>query len=128
MITSVAIRSPKPLYSGQSRVGRSGQTITLLPSHVEPSRYRPLTGVIRDTFNEKHWKYQEAADHLAISKGTLKRLTMIELSEGAIDIGTVKIGPKKAHTLYTYTDSALRRVHNRMVGGYYGRPTRLSTS
>jgi hypothetical protein len=52
---------------------------------------------------------------------------MIELSEGATDIGTVRIGPK-AHTLYTYTDSALRRIHNRMAGGYYGRPAILAAS
>jgi hypothetical protein len=78
-----------------------------------------------DTFNEKQWKYKDAADHLAISKGTLKRLTMMELAEGAPGIGTLRIGPKKAQTLYTYADSALRRIHNRMTGGYYGRPGRL---
>lgn len=75
-----------------------------------------------DNFSEKQWKFGEAADHLAISKATLKRLTMIELANGATDIGTVRIGPKQAHTLYTYPDSALRRIHNRILGGYYGRP------
>jgi len=72
-----------------------------------------------DMFHEKKWKYQEAADHLAISKGTLRRLTMVELAEGATGIGHLRIGPKKAHTLYTYADSALRRIYNRMTGGYY---------
>jgi hypothetical protein len=92
---------------------------------IEPP-YQPHTGssVIgqADTFDERQWKYRDAADHLAISKGTLKRLTMIELAEGATGIGTLRIGPKKAQTLYTYADSALRRIHNRMTGGYYGRP------
>jgi hypothetical protein len=43
-------------------------------------------------------------------------------------IGTVRIGPKKAQTLYTYADSALRRTYNRMTGGYYGRPGKFSIS
>ena len=77
---------------------------------------------MRDTFSEKQWQFGEAAKHLAISKSTLKRLTLKELAEGASDIGTVRNGPKKAHTLYTYPESTLRRIHNRMMGGYYGRP------
>jgi hypothetical protein len=68
-----------------------------------------------DTFNEKHWQLGD----LGISKTTLKRLTLIELESGATDIGTVRIGPKKAHTLYVYTDSALRRIHNRIMGSHY---------
>ena len=72
-----------------------------------------------DTFNDKHWGFKEAACHLGISKTTLKRLTLIELQNGATDIGTVRIGPKKAHVLYVYPESGLRRVHNRIMGGYY---------
>ena len=72
-----------------------------------------------DPFNEKHWKFGEAACHLAISKATLKRLTLIEVRNGATDIGTLRIGPKKAHVLYVYPESALRRIHNRIMGGYY---------
>jgi hypothetical protein len=72
-----------------------------------------------DTFDEKHWKFGEAASHLGISKTTLKRLTMIELQNGVTDIGTVRIGPKKAHVMYVYPESALRRIHNRIMGGYY---------
>ena len=72
-----------------------------------------------DTFNEKHWAFGEAACHLGISKTTLKRLTLIELQNGATDIGTGRIGPKRAHVLYVYPDSVLRRIHNRIMGGYY---------
>jgi hypothetical protein len=72
-----------------------------------------------DTFNERHWRFGEAACHLGISKTTLKRLTMIELQNGATDIGTVRIGPKRAHVLYVYPESTLRRIHNRIMGGYY---------
>lgn len=71
---------------------------------------------------DKHWKPKAAADHLGISRGTLKRITIIELEDGGTGVGTAKLGPKKAHTLYTYTDTALRRIHNRLMGGYYGRP------
>ena len=75
-----------------------------------------------DTFDEKQWRFQEAADHLAISKGTLKRLAMKELAKGASGIGNVRIGPKKKQTLWTFADSALRRIHNRMTGGFYNQP------
>jgi hypothetical protein len=56
---------------------------------------------------------------LGISKPTLKRLTLIELQNGALDIGTMRLGPKQAHVLYVYPESALRRIHNRIMGGYY---------
>jgi hypothetical protein len=72
-----------------------------------------------DTFNEKQWAFREAASHLGINKTTVKRLTLIELQSGATDIGTVRIGPKRAHVLYVYPESALRRIHNRIMGGYY---------
>jgi hypothetical protein len=81
--------------------------------------YMPGRTLESDTFNEKHWKFGEAACHLGISKTTLKRLTLMELQNGATDIGTVRIGPKKAHVLYVYPESALRRIHNRIMGGYY---------
>ena len=81
-----------------------------------------------DTFNEKHWGVKEAACHLAISKQTLKRLTLIELQNDATDIGTVRIGPKKAHVMYVYPESALRRIHNRIMGGYYDQRRRGTLS
>jgi hypothetical protein len=81
-----------------------------------------------DTFNEKHWKFGEAACHLGISKTTLKRLTLIELQNGATDIGTMRIGPKQAHVLYVYPESALRRIHNRIMGGYYDQRRRGALS
>ena len=69
------------------------------------------------TFNEKHWGFGEAACHLGVSKTTLKRLTLIELQNGAADIGTLRIAPKKAHALFVYPESALRRIHSRIMGG-----------
>ena len=114
--------------SSNSEGEKTGSNVTGLQKTGRPMG--PMTAehgqwdVYIDTFNEKQWKYKDAADHLAISKGTLKRLTMMELAEGAPGIGTLRIGPKKAQTLYTYADSALRRIHNRMTGGYYGRPGR----
>jgi hypothetical protein len=96
--------------------GLAAPLVPTLPGVPVP----PATSV--EPYAEKHWRFNEAATHLAISKSTLRRLTLIELAEGAVDICHLRIGPKQAHTLYTYSDSALRRIYNRMVGGYYNRP------
>ena len=65
-----------------------------------------------DTFNERHLSLKEFAERYRVSEDTARRL--IKEEPGVLKI---KIGPKKAHTLYSIPESIARRIYNRLIGG-----------
>ena len=63
-----------------------------------------------DYFNEPHFSLKEFAERYRISEDTARRLVKAEP-----DVLKIKIGPKKAHTLYSIPESVARRIYNRFV-------------
>ena len=64
-----------------------------------------------DTFNERHFSLKELAALLKVSDDTARRLVKDEP-----DVLKFKIGPKKAHTIYSIPESVARRIYNRYQG------------
>jgi hypothetical protein len=63
-----------------------------------------------DHFNEPHLSVKEFAERYRISEDTARRL--IKAEPGVLKI---RIGPKKAHTLYSIPESVARRIYSRFV-------------
>jgi len=63
-----------------------------------------------DHFNEQHFSLKEFAERYRMSEDTARRLVKDEP-----DVLKIKIGPEKAHTLYSIPESVARQIYNRFV-------------
>jgi hypothetical protein len=70
----------------------------------------PTAGAAENTAFEKHYRISELAKTWGLGRETVRRLVKD-------DPGVVKIrmGRKKAHTVYAVPESAARRIHTRLL-------------
>ena len=67
--------------------------------------------MLADTTTERHFRIAELASLWRLGRETTRKLCMDE--PGVIKI---RMGRKKAHTLYSIPESVARRIHNRLQG------------
>lgn len=80
---------------------RDGQTAARTARHVEP--------VDRPTF-ERHYRIGELAEMWRLGRETVRLLVKDE--QGVIRI---RLGRKKAHTIYSVPESVAVRIHTRLL-------------
>ena len=68
-----------------------------------------------NTTFEKHYRISELARLWGIGRETVRRL--IKDDPGVIKI---RLGRKKAHTVYSVPESAAQRIHTRLLNGGLG--------
>ena len=70
-----------------------------------------------NTTFEKHYRISELARLWGLGRETVRKLVMD-------DPGVIKIrmGRKKAHTIYSVPESAAHRIHTRLLNAVHGRP------
>jgi hypothetical protein len=66
--------------------------------------------VVEDTAFERHYRIGELARMWALGRETVRKL--VKDDPGVIKI---RMGRKKAHTIYSIPESAARRIHTRFV-------------
>jgi hypothetical protein len=72
-------------------------------------RYMPAN----DSFAEKHYRVSDLAKLLGLGRETVRKL--VKDDPGVIKI---RMGRKRAHTVYSVPESAARRIHTRLLIGY----------
>jgi hypothetical protein len=70
----------------------------------------PVTAAIEGTTFEKHYRISELARTWGIGRETVRRL--VKDDPGVIKI---RLGRKKAHTVYAIPESAAHRIHTRLL-------------
>jgi hypothetical protein len=66
-----------------------------------------------DSFAEKHYRVSDLAKLLGLGRETVRKL--VKDDPGVIKI---RMGRKRAHTVYSVPESAARRIHTRLLIGY----------
>src|ERR1022692_508648 len=93
-------------HSGQN----SKPFLSLLPAQRSlPSRDGSVMPVDSTTF-EKHYRIGELAEIWGLGRETVRRL--VKDDPGVIKI---RMGRKKAHTVYSVPESAAQRIHTRLL-------------
>jgi hypothetical protein len=64
------------------------------------------------SFAEKHYRIGELAKLWGLGRETIRLIVKDE--PGVIKI---RMGPKKAHTIYSVPESAAQRIHTRLLNG-----------
>jgi hypothetical protein len=65
---------------------------------------------VENTTFEKHYRVGELADLWGLGRETIRKL--VKDDPGVIKI---RMGRKKAHTFYSIPESAVRRIHTRLL-------------
>ncbi len=65
-----------------------------------------------DSFAEKHYRVSDLAELWGLGRETVRKL--VKDDPGVIKI---RMGRKRAHTVYSVPESAVRRIHTRLLMG-----------
>lgn len=61
-------------------------------------------------FEEKHYRLSELATMWGLSRATVRKLVMNDP-----EVVKVRMGPKKAHTIYSVPESVAERIHTSLL-------------
>ena len=79
--------------------------------------------MLMDNTFEKHYRIGDLSRMWGLGRETVRKL--VKDDPGVIKI---RMGRKKAHTIYSIPESAARRIHTRLLNVALGRPVRLICS
>jgi hypothetical protein len=73
--------------------------------------------LVEDTAFEKHYRISDLARLWGLGRETVRKL--VKDDPGVVK---VRLGRKKAHTIYSVPESAAQRIHTRLLNGAPTRP------
>jgi hypothetical protein len=102
-----------PLESAQKQAETQHATPALArsqPSHAASVNVNEVAVLVEKTTFEKHYRVGELAELWGLGRETVRKLIMNE--PGVIKI---RLGRRKAHTMYSVPQSVAERVHTRLL-------------